>query len=89
MNSIIERFRMMPDKQLEEAKIEIANSYRAVQGTLAWRHMMEELERIYAQSYKDSDQIEIKDFGVGIAAEARGIRKGLDALKKKIEGATR
>lgn len=89
MNSILDRFRVMPDKQLEEAKKELANSYRGIMTSIAWKHMMEELERIYVASYKEVDQIDIKDFGVGVAAEGRGIRKGLDLLKKRIENASR
>lgn len=83
--TILDRFKDMAPEQQDRAKKELASSYKSIMSSIAWRHLTEEIERIYADSYKTEDNIPINEFGLGHAAKARGIREGLDALKKKIQ----
>lgn len=85
--NVLERFRTVPDKDLERSKLELANSYRQIQGTMAYKHMMDELDRIYVESYKLEDQCDIKELGLALAGQARGMRKAIDDLRRKIKNA--
>jgi hypothetical protein len=78
----------MEPAQQDRARQELSASYKGIMNSLAWRHLMEELDKIYADSYKAEDRCTIQDLTVGVAAQARGIRQGLDALKKQIQYAT-
>lgn len=87
LTPLLDRFRSMDHRESTQARIEIANSYRSVMNSLAWRHLTELIEKEYADSYKAEDQCAIQDLTVGVAARARGIREGLDRIKKGIQSA--
>lgn len=89
MNSILDRFLVLTDKELDQAKRELANSYHQIRGSIAFRHMMEEMEKIKQDSYKKEDTCDIKDFNTALVAEARGMRVAIDMLKRKIENASK
>ncbi len=85
---ILERFRTSDSGTVKQMQIELANSYRQIMGTMAFKHLMEEIEKEYQDSYKSEDQCDIKDLSVALAGEARGVRKGLAKIKKVIQNAT-
>ncbi|HET9146138.1 MAG TPA: hypothetical protein VFN81_08635 [Sphingomicrobium sp.] len=43
------------------------------------------IEEIKAESIGDEDRVPTSDLNVAVIAEARGVRKGLTALQRRIE----
>lgn len=85
--NILDRFRVMPEKQLEDARKELAASYHEMMKHYAWKHLTEQIEKIYQDSYRTEDQCDIRELTVGIAAEARGKRNAIDEIRRKINSA--
>lgn len=87
--SILDVIRTMPDKDLERSKLELSNSYRQIMGTMAFKNLTDEMDKLYSDAYKSSEQCDIKEFSLPMAAEARGVRKAIDALRRRIDAATK
>lgn len=84
---LIEKFRAVDDRNLRQAKEELAESYRQISGTIAFKDIMNHIQKIAMDTFKQEDICELSVLAV-TAAESRGIRKGMDQLKRRIENAT-
>lgn len=64
--------------------IERANAYRDMMNMWAWKDLMVIFEGIKNQAFNVVDNTSIEELTVSKIAEAKGIRKGLDALISEI-----
>ena len=69
----------------EEASKELASSFGDIQRFYAWKYLMGELVRMKSKAVDDIDKVPIDSLTVQRIAQARGIRKCIDDIMKKIE----
>jgi len=68
----------------EVASKELAASFGDIQRFYAWKYLMGELIRMKSKAVDDIDKIPIDDLTVQRIAQARGIRKCIDDIMRKI-----
>jgi hypothetical protein len=68
-----------------QAAIELANAYREMMGTFAWKHLNGKiLAQIREEASASVDQVPIEQLSVVHVAEWRGIRKALERIGTEI-----
>lgn len=68
-----------------QANIELANAYREMMGTFAWKHLTGTvLPRIAADAMRIVDDTPIEELTIAHVAEVRGVRKCLDKLNAEV-----
>ena len=63
----------------------LVEAYRSMMSNVAWGDLINELEGIKRESIADEDSIPTSSLTIASMAEARGIRKGLDTLLRRIQ----
>lgn len=73
-----------PERKLQ-ASIELANAYREMMSTFAWKHLQGVvIAGIKSDTNHDLDQMPIAELTVGHVAEARGIRKAFERIEAEL-----
>ena len=68
-----------------QAAIELANAYREMMATFAWKHLNGVLlKRIVEDVTRNIDQLPIDELTMAQVAEARGVRKCLEFMEAEI-----
>lgn len=76
---------MSEEDQKRRASLELANAYREMMGTFAWKHLKGVvMDRIRNDAMKAVDSEPIAQLTVAQVAEARGIRKAFDYVDTEI-----
>lgn len=72
-------------ERARKANAELANAYREMMGTFAWKHLNANIfEMIRQESLKQFDDLPSELVSVASAAELRGIRKCLGRIATEI-----
>lgn len=72
-------------EQKKKAAVELANAYREMMGTFAWRHLKGVvIPRIVSDIQGNVDSLDIDKLTVAHVAEARGTRKAFEHVDAEI-----
>lgn len=77
-------FTKQEDERKKRAAVEMANAYREMQMSVAWKDLNDLFEKIVTESNREVDQIPIESLEVSIVAKARGLREAIDRIRKHI-----
>jgi hypothetical protein len=73
------------DQISDAAKAEIADSYRTIVSTIAWRDLEKFLDSIEENSNKDIDAIQISELTLSEIGRSRGLREAVNKIRSHVD----